>query len=53
MGKIEGFMFYKIEGLKRWKSSDSFSLFQKKVGKVQTLSKESWKSSFKEILRLG
>ena len=36
MGKIEGFMFYKIEGLKRWKSSDSFKrklekfrLFQK------------------------
>ena len=39
-------MFYKIEGLKRWKSSDSFKrklekfrLFQKKVGKV--LSKKS------------
>ena len=49
MGKIEGFMFYKIEGLKRWKSSDSFSLFQKKVGKVQTLSKDETLSSASSV----
>ena len=40
MGKIEGFMFSKIEGLQEL---EKFRLFQKKVGKVRlfTLSKET------------